>query len=164
MPENNADIQIVQAEELKRFCVTAAGKAQLSQEHAELLADALVQADLRGVRSHGVTRLAGYIKGYRSKGVNPHPNIKVVKSSGAMAVMDGDDGLGLIVCYPAMKLAMDKAAEYGVGSGDRSEKQPRWHDGLLADDGSGAGYDWLLYDQCLTDYGSLGRYYSELWQ
>ncbi len=115
MPESKADVQIVYAEPLKRFCIASARKADLSPADAELLADTLVRADLRGVHSHGVTRLAGYIKGYQSEGVNPHPQIKVIKDSGAMAVMDGNDGLGLIVSYPAMKLAMNKAGEYGVG-------------------------------------------------
>lgn len=110
------DIQIVQAESMRRFCVATCKKVQLSPEHAELLADTLIQADLRGVHSHGVTRLPDYIKGYQVGGVNPRPSIKVVKESGATAVMDGDDGIGLVVSYPAMRLAMDKAAEYGVGT------------------------------------------------
>ncbi len=116
MSDKMGDVQIVQAELMRRFCVAACKKAQLSQEHAELLADALIQADLREVHSHGVIRLPGYIKGYQVGGVNPHPSIKVVKDSGATAVMDGDDGMGLIVGYPAMSLAIDKAASYGVGT------------------------------------------------
>lgn len=110
------DIQIVQAEPMRRFCVSACKAVQLSQEHAELLVDALIQADLRGVHSHGVIRLPDYIKGYQTGGINPNPSIKVVKESGATAVIDGDDGMGLIVSHPAMRLAMDKATDYGVGT------------------------------------------------
>ena len=100
---------------MRRFCVVACRKVQLSQEHAELVADTLIQADLRGLPSHGVTRLPDHIKAYQVGRVNPQPSIKVVKESGATALMDGDEGLGLIVSHPAMRLAMDKAAEYGVG-------------------------------------------------
>ena len=116
MLDKAKDNHIVQAESMRRFCVAACKEVGLSQGHAELLADTLVQADLRGVHSHGVTRLPRYIKGYQIGGVNLQPSIKVVKESDATAVMDGDDGLGLIVSYPAMRLAMDKAAEYGVGT------------------------------------------------
>ena len=116
MLEKAKDIHIVQTESMRRFCIAACKEVGLSQGHAELLADTLVQADLRGVHSHGVTRLPRCIKGYQIGGVNLQPSIKVVKESDATAVMDGDDGLGLIVSYPAMRLAMDKAAEYGVGT------------------------------------------------
>ena len=116
MLDKAEDIKVVQAEPMRRFCIVACREAGLSQQHAELFADTLIQADLRGVHSHGVAILHRYIKGYQVGGVNPCPSIEVVKESGATAVIDGDDGLGLIVSYPAMTLAMDKAAEYGVGT------------------------------------------------
>jgi LDH2 family malate/lactate/ureidoglycolate dehydrogenase len=109
-------IQIVYAESMKQFCAAACKKVHLSQEHAELLADTLVKADLRGVHSHGVARLPAYIVGYQVGGVNPRPVIRIVRESGATAVMDGDDGMGLIVSHPAMALAIDKAAKYGIGA------------------------------------------------
>ncbi|MFC1993204.1 Ldh family oxidoreductase [Chloroflexota bacterium] len=116
MPDKTEDIQIVQAEAMRRFCVAVYNKLQLSQEHAELLADTLIQSDLRGVYSHGVNRLPDYVIGYQIGGVNPQPKVKVAEESGATAVIDGDDGMGLIVCHPAMRLAIDKAAEYGIGA------------------------------------------------
>jgi len=116
MIDKAENVHIVQAEVMRRFCVAACEKVGLSPEHAELLADTLLQADLRGIHSHGVTFLSWYIRGYQARGINPQPAIEVVKDSGATAVMDGDNGLGLITSYPAMKLAMDKAAEYGVGT------------------------------------------------
>ncbi|MFH1088183.1 MAG: Ldh family oxidoreductase, partial [Chloroflexota bacterium] len=109
-------IRTVQAEAMNRFCIAALRKGGLSQEHAELLADTLVQADLRGVHSHGVARFPRYVKGYQAGGVNPRPSVKVVKDSEATAVLDGDDGLGLVVGAPAMRLAIDKAATYGVSA------------------------------------------------
>jgi len=116
MANKVGNIRIVQAESMRQFCISAFKTVRLSQDHAELLTDALIQADLRGVNSHGVIRVPGYIKGYKTGGINPQPSIKVAKESGATAVMDGDDGIGLVVSYPAMRLAMDKAAEYGIGT------------------------------------------------
>lgn len=116
MSDKEKKIRTVQAGPMKHFCVNAFKQVGLSQEHAELLADTLVQADLRGVHSHGVMRVPWYVRGYQTGGLNPQPSIKVIKESGATAVMDGDNGLGLITSYPAMKLAIDKAAEYGVGT------------------------------------------------
>ncbi|MFC1893353.1 Ldh family oxidoreductase [Chloroflexota bacterium] len=110
------DILIVQAEAMRRFCVAACKEVRLLPEHAELLADALVQADLRGVHTHGVIMLPYYVKGYQVGGINPRPAIEVVKEKGATAVMDGDNGLGLVVSHPAMRLAVEKATEHGVGT------------------------------------------------
>ena len=57
------DTQIIQAESMRRFCVAVCKEVQLSPEHAELLTDTL---DLRGVHSHGVTRLRSMISPLRS--------------------------------------------------------------------------------------------------
>ena len=110
------DILVVQADSIRNFCIAAGKAAGLSQEHSSILADTLVQADLRGVHSHGVARFPWYIKGYQFGEVNPRPSIRVTKDLGATAVVDGNDGLGFIVSYPAMRLAMDKATKYGVGT------------------------------------------------
>ncbi len=116
MSEKAKDIYVVDAGLMQRFCVAACRKVGLSREHAYLLVDTLIQADLRGIDSHGVTRLPRHIKGYQIGGVNPQPSIRIVKESGATAVLDGDDGLGAFVSYQAMRLAMDKAAAHGVGT------------------------------------------------
>lgn len=116
MSDKRGDIHIVKAESMRHFCIAACREVKLSQEHAELVADVVLQADLRGVDSHGVTRFPHYIGGYKRGTINPRPSIKVVEESGATAVIDGDDGLGSVVSLPAMTLAMDKAAEYGVGT------------------------------------------------
>ncbi|MFC1860791.1 Ldh family oxidoreductase [Chloroflexota bacterium] len=116
MVDKAQDIQLVQAEPVRQFCISASECVGLSREHAELLADPLIQADLRGVYSQGVSRFTRYIRGYQAGGINPKPDIKVVKESKASAVMDADDGMGYIAGYPAMRLAMDKAAQCGVGT------------------------------------------------
>jgi LDH2 family malate/lactate/ureidoglycolate dehydrogenase len=114
--EEKGKVQVVPAEGMREFCVAACRKVRLSAEHGGLVADALIQADLRGVESHGITRLPGYLRGFQSGGINPKPRVKVVKESGAVALVDGDNGLGLVVSRPSMSLAMDKASEYGIGA------------------------------------------------
>ncbi|MEQ8573089.1 MAG: Ldh family oxidoreductase, partial [Fulvivirga sp.] len=74
-----------------------------------------LQADLRGIDSHGVARLIGYVRLWENDRVNPTPNIKVVHETPSTAVVDGDAGLGLVVAPKAMEIAMKKANEVGTG-------------------------------------------------
>lgn len=85
-----------------------------TEEEASLAADALVSADLRGVDSHGVARLTGYIRLWESGRINASPNIKIVYEKPATAVIDGDRGLGLVVAPKAMEIAIKKAEKTGA--------------------------------------------------
>lgn len=82
---------------------------------AKLAADVLLSADLRGVDSHGVARLSGYIRLWEKKRINAHPNIKTIYETPSTAVVDGDAGLGLVVAPFAMKVAIEKAKNVGTG-------------------------------------------------
>jgi LDH2 family malate/lactate/ureidoglycolate dehydrogenase len=82
---------------------------------AELAAKVLVSADLRGVDSHGVARLSGYIRLYQKERVNPSPKISITHETPSTAVVDGDSGLGLVVGPKAMDLAIEKAKKVGTG-------------------------------------------------
>jgi len=86
-----------------------------SQAHAVLAADVLLLADLRGIDSHGVARLAGYVRLWEKQRINPTPNIKIVHETPTTATIDGDAGLGLVVAPFAMQVAIDKAEKYGSG-------------------------------------------------
>ncbi len=85
------------------------------EEDAEIVADNLVMADLRGVESHGVQRLKRYVDGIKSGGVKVNPDIRVVKESPVYAVIDGDEALGQVAAYRAMRLAIEKAKKNGIG-------------------------------------------------
>ncbi|NPA74730.1 MAG: Ldh family oxidoreductase [Euryarchaeota archaeon] len=85
------------------------------EEDAEIVAENLVMADLRGVESHGVQRLKRYVDGIKAGGVKINPNIKVVKESPVYAVLDGDEALGQVVAYRAMRMAIEKAKKNGIG-------------------------------------------------
>jgi len=86
-----------------------------TQEDAYLATDVLLEADLRGVDSHGVARLSGYVRLWEAGRINMKPNIKVVRETAAAATVDGDGGLGLVVAARAMSIAVKKASATGVG-------------------------------------------------
>ena len=86
------------------------------QDHARLTVETLIEADLRGVETHGVAHLADfYVRRLLREHINPKPNIRVVSEAPAAAVIDGDLGLGFVVAHQAMGLAMEKALAAGVG-------------------------------------------------
>jgi LDH2 family malate/lactate/ureidoglycolate dehydrogenase len=84
-----------------------------SEADAKLAADVLLLADLRGIDSHGVARLIGYVRLWEKKRINPTPNIKIVHETPTTATIDGDAGLGLVVAPFAMQVAINKAKQYG---------------------------------------------------
>lgn len=86
-----------------------------SEEHATLAADVLLLSDMRGIDSHGVARLSGYVRLWEKGRINPKPNIRVVHETPTTATVDGDAGLGLVVAPFAMQVAIEKAKQYGSG-------------------------------------------------
>ena len=86
-----------------------------SAEHARLSADVLIKSDLRGIDSHGVARLQGYVRLWEKKRINTDPDLKIVHETATTATVDGDAGLGLVVAPFAMKVAIEKAEKYGSG-------------------------------------------------
>jgi len=90
-------------------------KIGCSEQHAILATDVLIRADLRGIDSHGVARLTGYVRLWEKQRINTKPDIKVVHETATTATVDGDSGLGLVVAPFAMKVAIEKAEKYGSG-------------------------------------------------
>lgn len=70
---------------------------------------------MRGIDSHGVARLSGYVRLWEAKRINAAPSIKIVHETPSTAVVDGDSGLGLVVAPFAMKIAIEKAKNVGTG-------------------------------------------------
>jgi LDH2 family malate/lactate/ureidoglycolate dehydrogenase len=106
---------IIQESTLRSFTQNIFLAIGCSEEHAILAADVLLQADLRGIDSHGVARLIGYVRLWEKKRINANPNITIVHETPTTATVDGDSGLGLVVAPFAMKLAIQKAEQYGSG-------------------------------------------------
>ncbi|MDQ4083853.1 MAG: Ldh family oxidoreductase [Actinomycetota bacterium] len=104
------------ADSLRAFCHEVFLSCEMAQEDAAILADSLVQANLRGVDSHGVTRVGIYVKRLKMGLVNPHPNVGVVRESAATLLVDGDNGMGQVVGVRALDLGLDKMKESGAAS------------------------------------------------
>lgn len=85
------------------------------EKQAQTAARNLVAADLRGVDSHGVARLSGYVRLWKQKRINPQPNFQWVRETPSTAVMDADAGLGLVAATVAMEKATELAEKAGTG-------------------------------------------------
>ncbi len=86
-----------------------------SAKDATTATKVLIAADLRGIDSHGVARLSGYVRLWEAGRINATPNLSIVHETPSTAVVDGDAGLGLVVAPYAMQIAIDKAKQVGTG-------------------------------------------------
>ncbi|MCH7409060.1 Ldh family oxidoreductase [Belliella sp. DSM 111904] len=102
-------------EALYKFTKDLLLKIGCPETDAETASKVLLSADLRGVDSHGVARLSGYIRLWEKGRINPKPNLKVTYETPSTAVVDGDSGLGLVVAPYAMQVAIEKAKNVGTG-------------------------------------------------
>jgi len=102
-------------QQLRSFTEAVFLKMGCPDADAKLAADVLLKSDLRGIDSHGVARLSGYIRLWEKERINPTPNIRIVHETPTTATVDGDAGLGLVVAPFAMKVAIEKAKIYGSG-------------------------------------------------
>jgi LDH2 family malate/lactate/ureidoglycolate dehydrogenase len=100
---------------LRQFTESVFLRMGCPEPDAGLAADVLLRADLRGIDSHGVARLSGYVRLWEKKRINALPIVKVVHETATTATVDGDGGLGLVVAPFAMKIAIEKAQTYGSG-------------------------------------------------
>ena len=101
--------------QLWKFAFDTFIKINCPDKEARLASDVLLSADLRGIDSHGLARLSGYVRLWEAKRVNSNPQIKVVHETPSTAVVDGDRGLGLVVAPRAMEIAIEKAKQVGTG-------------------------------------------------
>jgi L-2-hydroxycarboxylate dehydrogenase (NAD+) len=90
-------------------------KIGCSEKDAQTASSSLLSADLRGVDSHGVARLSGYVRLWEVKRINPTPQIKIIHETPSTATIDGDAGLGLVIAPHAMHVAIEKAKLAGTG-------------------------------------------------
>jgi len=114
-PEASGKVVNVAADKLEDFIYRLFLAAELADDHAREAAHILVEADLRGVWSHGVARVPMYLERMRKGVMKPRPAITVQRVAPAAALVDGDDGFGLIVAPRAMREAIDIAKTQGIG-------------------------------------------------
>jgi len=103
-------------EVIEKFMVNVMVKAGIPEKDAKIVSDVLIQADKLGFDSHGVNRLKTiYLDRIKAGIVHPVTNFKIVKEGPTTAVIDGQNGMGHVISYNAMRMAIDKAKKYGMG-------------------------------------------------
>ncbi len=119
MPEAaTAEYQLSTEQQLKRFIGAALAKVGVTPEHAAVVGEVLVAADLRGIESHGVARLESYyVSRIRAGKLKPKPNYEVVRETDASVLYDADNGLGHPVGKLAMEQVIAKARKSGAAFG-----------------------------------------------
>src|SRR5438477_796102 len=104
----------VPAPQIRRQLVSVFSAWGMSPAHAATTADLMVETDLRGVDSHGISMLPTYDQEFRNGRLNMRPVFKTVRDAAAMALIDADASLGHPVSVHAMNLAVDKCLKSGV--------------------------------------------------
>lgn len=102
-------------DQLYQFTYAVFKSIGCSDAHAATATRGLIAADIRGIDSHGVARLTGYVRLWEAGRVNATPALKIVHETPSTAVVDGDAGLGLVVAPFAMQVAIEKAQNVGTG-------------------------------------------------
>jgi LDH2 family malate/lactate/ureidoglycolate dehydrogenase len=106
---------VIPYDRLLAFTIDIFKKIGCPDADARTAAVALLSADLRGIDSHGVARLIGYVRLQEAGRANTRPQMRIIHETPSTAVVDGDGGLGLVVAPYAMQVAIEKAAQAGTG-------------------------------------------------
>lgn len=114
MPQVQYDSRSVDPAELSAFCGRIFAAAGLTNQDAALVADTLVESDLRGISSHGVARIPHYLRRIELGGINPRPQIATTILGPASARVDGNHGLGQLAMWRATETAIELARGAGA--------------------------------------------------
>lgn len=113
-----SEYQLSTEHKLKEFVAAVLEKVGVAPEHARVVGDVLVAADLRGIESHGVARLESYyVSRIRGGKLKPKPNYEIVRETQTSVLFDADNGLGHPVAKIAMQKVIEKAHEHGSAFG-----------------------------------------------
>lgn len=99
---------------LKDFCIDAFSRFGFSQQESSIITDVILLADLYGTKSHGVQRLVRYHKGIEKGLIKVEAKPEIVFETPVSAVVDGHDGMGQLIAFMAMELAIKKAKMNGI--------------------------------------------------
>ncbi|MFX1375255.1 MAG: Ldh family oxidoreductase [Promethearchaeota archaeon] len=110
------EITYVDANILENFMRDVFKGLGVSEEDAKIIAEVLITSDLRGIESHGIQRCRMYYDRIKAGVYEVKTKIDVVKEGPTTALLDGNCGMGHVIAYKAMKMAIKKAKEYGLGA------------------------------------------------
>lgn len=114
MSENAAAPQRLPAAQAESFIARALRAVDIPERDAQSIAELMTRADVNGADGHGIFRLPQYVRRIKGGAVNVHPNIRTVREAPAMALVDGDNGMGHLVMRYATEQAIAKAKQAGV--------------------------------------------------
>ena len=115
-PKQYKDCAWLDFDTLERFMKDALMAYGVPEKDAEIVGDVLIESDKRGIDSHGIGRLKPiYLDRIDAGTQSPITKIDILKDEKAVAVLDGNNGMGHVVSHKAMSMAIDKAKEYGIG-------------------------------------------------
>ncbi len=107
---------ILDFETLNNFMTDAFTAIGVPRDEAAIVADVLIESDKRGINSHGVNRFKPvYIDRINDGIQSPVTNYEIIKETETTAVVDGHNGMGQVIGYKSMKMAIEKAKKYGMG-------------------------------------------------
>jgi L-2-hydroxycarboxylate dehydrogenase (NAD+) len=109
-----ADYLRIPVDDLTRFARACLEWAGMSSDDAAIAAENLVRAELRGIETHGVNRLAGYVRSLKAGRLNPRPHLRILHESPATLLADADRGLGIVASARVMEMCLDRAAATGA--------------------------------------------------
>jgi len=112
--QRTAGDRVVDPEHLRATVRAIFAALGMRDDDAALLADTLVEADLRGVHSHGVLRVSEYATKLRAGGVDPRGRPVLVRDGGAALVVDGGNSMGQVGATFAMRLAVERSQSTGL--------------------------------------------------
>jgi LDH2 family malate/lactate/ureidoglycolate dehydrogenase len=136
----------IPAAQLRRFIAAAMAALGLPPPDADTVAELMTEAEVQGSDGHGAIRLAPYARRIRAGGMNLRPDIRIVKEKAAMALIDGDNGMGHLVMKRAAQVAIDKARQCGVA----------WVGARLSNHAGPAS----LYARMVQAQDMIGMYYA----
>jgi L-2-hydroxycarboxylate dehydrogenase (NAD+) len=110
------DIVYVPADVLQQFVAQVFATLGTPAEEARICAEVLLASDRRGIESHGVGRLKVYYERIRAGIQRVETEIEIVRETETTALVDGHHGMGAVIAHRAMRLAVDKARQYGLGA------------------------------------------------
>ena len=105
----------VKPERIRQYVIDLFGHYHVSKTDAAMIADNLIDAEIRGVTTHGLTRIPLYTEKLISGLCDAKAVPEIVKNYGVTALIDAHDGLGQVAATKAMELAIEKAEQFGVG-------------------------------------------------
>ena len=101
--------------ELKKEIIKIFKKFGLSENHASISTDALINAELVGAYGHGLSRLKMYCDRIKKRLINPRPKIKIKRISQSISLVDANDSIGFVAADIAIKQAIKNAKKTGIG-------------------------------------------------